>query len=80
MARGLRSLADAIEAGVSIEEKGMDDLNQAMSPTDNNDLVGIYGNLTNGSRNHLAAFSGSTGQRMMGRRQWIDQQMNEPFV
>ena len=80
VARGLRSLTDAMQVGVSIEEKDIDDLNQAMSATDNNDIVTIYGNLMNGSQNHLAAFKGSAGQRATGRRTRIDQQMNESFT
>ena len=57
LAKGQRSLADALQVGVIIEEKHIDDLNDAISATDNRDALTIYENLLNGSRNHLSAFN-----------------------
>jgi len=58
IARGNRSLRDALRVGVTIEEKDIADLKAATAATDNADVVAVYGNLLNGSQNHLAAFSG----------------------
>jgi hypothetical protein len=58
IARGNRSLPDALEVGVTIEEKDIDDLKAATAETDNEDVLAVYGNLTNASQNHLAAFNG----------------------
>jgi hypothetical protein len=54
--RGLRSLRDAFEVGVDIEEKDIEDLDEAMSATDNKDILAVYENLLGGSLNHLSAF------------------------
>ena len=56
LARGQRSIADALQVGVTIEEQDIDDLRDAMSITDNRDILAVYGNLLNGSSNHLSAF------------------------
>jgi hypothetical protein len=55
--QGQRSLADALQVGVIVEEKDIIDLKAAMSATDKNDLTTVYSNLLQGSLNHLAAFS-----------------------
>lgn len=56
LARGNGSLTDALQAGVTIEEADIDDLKAAIANTDNRDVLSIYGNLLNGSLNHLSAF------------------------
>ena len=43
--------------GVAIEETDIDDLKAAVSVTDNRDVLAVYGNLLNGSLNHLSAFN-----------------------
>jgi hypothetical protein len=55
--RGMLSLIDALEVGIEIEEMDMQDLQDAISTTDNRDVLMVYGNLFDGSSNHLAAFS-----------------------
>jgi hypothetical protein len=55
--KGTTSLLDALEVGVIIEEKDIDDLKAAIAITDNKDTLTVYGNLLNGSLNHLAAFN-----------------------
>jgi hypothetical protein len=57
LAKGQRSLVDALQAGVIIEERDIADLKEAISTTDKRDLLTIYGNLKNGSLNHLSAFN-----------------------
>jgi hypothetical protein len=57
LAKGQRSLLDALHVGVAIEEKDIDGLKAAISATDNRDILTVYGNLLNGSLNHLSAFS-----------------------
>ena len=56
-AKGMLSFLDALEVGVAIEEKDIDDLKDAISVTDNKDILMVYGNLMNGSLSHLAAFN-----------------------
>ncbi len=68
VARGSRSISDAMQVGASIEEKDIDDLKKAMSATDNTDILAVYGNLLNGSLNHLAAFKETPGRQGAGRR------------
>jgi hypothetical protein len=56
-AKGTASLLDALQVGVIIEEKDIDDLKAAIAITDNKDILTVYGNLMNGSLNHLSAFN-----------------------
>ena len=57
IAKGSISLLDALQVGVSIEETDIDDLKAAIAVTDNRDVLTVYGNLLNGSLNHLSAFN-----------------------
>ena len=57
LADGELTLTDALQAGVTIEETDIDDLKAAIADTDNRDLLTVYGNLLNGSANHLSAFN-----------------------
>lgn len=65
LAKGQRSLADAIEVALSIEEKSIERLKEAIATTDNKDIQTIYENLLNGSQNHLNAFSRQRGGRTL---------------
>jgi hypothetical protein len=56
LAKGGRSLTDALQVGAIIEGKDAADLKDAISTTNKRDLLTIYGNLQNGSLNHLSAF------------------------
>ena len=56
VAKGEKSLIDALEVGALIEELDITDLKKARESTDNEDLKVAYANLTKGSRNHLRAF------------------------
>jgi hypothetical protein len=56
LAKGNLSLLDALQVGVLVEETDIDDLKAAIAVTDNRDLLTVYGNLMNGSLNHLSAF------------------------
>lgn len=56
VAKGEKSLTDALEVGALIEELDITDLKKAIENTDNEDLKVAYANLTKGSRNHLRAF------------------------
>ena len=57
IAKGSTSLLDALQVGVTIEETDIDDLTAAIAVTDNRDVLTVYGNLLNGSLNHLSAFN-----------------------
>jgi hypothetical protein len=58
LAKGSLSLLDALQVGVMIEETDIVDLKAAIGITDNRDVLQVYGNLLNGSTNHLSAFEG----------------------
>lgn len=51
------SLADALEAGATIEDLDIDDLMKLLAETKKNDLISTYEMLTCGSRNHLRGFT-----------------------
>ncbi len=53
---GGQSMFKAMEVGVIIEEKDIDDLQESMSRTTHRDVSRVYKNLLNGSYNHLEAF------------------------
>lgn len=55
--KGSESLQSALEVGVLIEETDVDDLQNAVTETDNADIQRVYNNLRRGSENHLNAFS-----------------------
>jgi hypothetical protein len=55
--QGSLSLVDALEVGVLIEEKDINDLQEAIRSTKRRDLKNVYGNLLQGSFNHLDAFN-----------------------
>jgi len=71
VAQGSVSLADAMNVGVLIEQTDIADLQEHIAQTDNADIQMVYSNLLNGSYNHLAAFSGETGNTgQSGRPAW----------
>ena len=51
------SLKDALAVGVTIEEVDIEDLRAALASTREKPLKNVFGNLLNGSLNHLAAFT-----------------------
>jgi hypothetical protein len=59
VSQGKLSLADALKTGAAIEEIDILDLQSRVAATDNADIQQVYNNLTNGSYNHLKAFSRS---------------------
>jgi hypothetical protein len=56
VAQGRVSLLEALKVGVVIEETDIDDLTAAIAETQKTDLQRVYGNLLQGSYNHLRAF------------------------
>ena len=60
-AQGRQSLAGALQAGVTIEQKDIADLESRIAATDRADLKAVYGNLLRASQNHLRAF-----ERLLG--------------
>lgn len=54
--RGMTSDFEALGAGAFIEEFDINDLRTAISETDNDDVAQVYGNLEDGSENHLRSF------------------------
>lgn len=54
--QGKQSLVEALKVGVLIEETDIDDLNEAMTSTTRKAIKTVYGNLLEGSLNHLKAF------------------------
>ena len=57
VAAGSVSLEDALMAGVTIEELDIADLEQALTETDRPNILRVFGNLLDGSTNHLDAFN-----------------------
>ena len=58
MAAGLQSDMDALKVGGAIEETDILDLEEALTRSENPDVISTYENLLCGSRNHLRAFVG----------------------
>lgn len=54
--KGNISILEALKAGAIVEETDILDLEQNINAVDNEDIKLIYGNLLNGSKNHLRAF------------------------
>jgi hypothetical protein len=54
---GVKSLLDALKAGVEIEEADIASLKTALSQTDKSDIQWVLGNLQRASYNHLRAFT-----------------------
>lgn len=57
VARGSRSLADALAVGVLIEQKDIADLKAALATTRERPIRNVFSNLLDASYNHLAAFT-----------------------
>lgn len=58
VAQGSKSLVAALQAGATIEDLDIHDLEQALAGgVDNRDMVRVYRNLAKGSRNHMRAFT-----------------------
>jgi hypothetical protein len=57
VAQGGKSLTDAINVGIAIEERDIADLEARIAATDRADLKAAYGNLLRASENHLSAFT-----------------------
>lgn len=53
---GMAGEFEALEVGVIIEETDISDIVDCMERTDKADILNVYGNLLDGSYNHLAAF------------------------
>lgn len=53
---GSVSLVEALKVGVDIEEADIADLNEAIASARRRDIKNVYGNLLQGSLNHLKAF------------------------
>ena len=60
---GLQSPDDALRAAALVEETDIEDLQDAMSRTENEDIRYVYENLMRGSENHLRAFVRNLEQR-----------------
>ncbi|GAA2032388.1 hypothetical protein GCM10009819_15510 [Agromyces tropicus] len=56
VARGSTSLDEAIQVGIAIEQKDLDDLGAAIAAEDEADVVSVLERLYAGSENHLASF------------------------
>ena len=56
LASGSQSLADAAQAGISVETTDIADLTDAIAGTDAPDVVQVLSSLRDGSERHLAAF------------------------
>jgi hypothetical protein len=54
--KGGKSLTDALEVGVLIEETDIEDLRAALLTARDRPIRNVFSNLLNGSLNHLAAF------------------------
>ncbi len=58
IAKGEKSLIDALQIGSTIEDLDIKDLYELIEKTDNKDIKIVYQNLVKGSRNHMRAFIG----------------------
>ena len=54
--RGSQSLLDALVVGALVEDLDINDLENLLQETNNNDIKIVYDNLQRGSRNHLRAY------------------------
>jgi len=61
--RGLLSVNDALTVGALIEDLDINDLQEQIAKTDNEDISLVYENLLRGSRNHLRSFVGQLASR-----------------
>jgi hypothetical protein len=59
---GSRSVSDALNVGVLIEETDISDLQAASAVSTHKDVLKVYNNLLAGSLNHLAAFNSELEQ------------------
>ncbi len=57
--KGSSSKFEALQVGIIIEETDIDDLTEGIATTRHNDIRTVYGNLLQGSLNHLDAFESS---------------------
>ncbi len=57
VAEGSKSLADALEVGVLIEETDIEDIQRMLKTTREKPISNVLTNLMNGSINHLEAFT-----------------------
>jgi hypothetical protein len=57
VARGSKSLTEALEVGKLIEQVDIADLDTRIARTTQTDIVAVYKNLRAGSENHLNAFT-----------------------
>jgi hypothetical protein len=65
VAQGSQSAAEALRVGAAIEEIDILDLQTRLAQTDNADIQWVFTNLSNGSKNHLQAFT-NTLQNQFG--------------
>lgn len=56
VAQGSTSLVNALIVGATIEDLDIADLTKLISETQNQNIISVYTNLANGSRNHLRSF------------------------
>jgi hypothetical protein len=57
VAKGLTSITNAADVGITIEKVDIADLDDAIATTDAADITRVLQNLRSGSENHLAAFT-----------------------
>lgn len=57
IAAGAVSLVEGLKVGALIEETDIRDIEERRAITDEDDILGVYGSLLCGSRNHLRAFN-----------------------
>jgi len=65
---GQASAAAALQVGVQVEKKDIEDIDAALAITEDPALRAIYMRLKEGSERHLAAFSGQGGRQGKGKQ------------
>lgn len=60
--QGLTSLDEALQVGIELEQKDIDDLEALIEKVNPEDIEAVYLNLCEGSLNHWAAFSAVAGE------------------
>ncbi len=65
-AQGLTSQAEALKVGIDLETRDIADLRAQIAETTEADAKRVFGNLLNGSENHLKAFTNASEGRQGG--------------
>jgi hypothetical protein len=81
VAQGSKSVIDALNVGALIEDLDIQDLEELIKESDNEDILTVYQNLQKGSRNHLRSFTNVLNRNgETYTPQYISQDMYEEII